>query len=451
LSEDSEQKPIVTYQALRQRKEQAMLTNLKQMKRAGWSLRTPGRSPCWTWILAGLVLFVPGFAPMAAQEPPASEDPPQEESGQAVPSAAQHQEMMVSLEESVRRELSVDREALLKDIRRTQDELYQTNDRVISLMQGFLGLLALLIAVLAFIGTMEYLKVKRLGETAEEEFNNALESIKKAEKISIEITRMRENLASAWGNLDKVFARLSEKTEIEKAWVVGSARPRIDPLIHAEFEDSDQLLIIGDHMGLFTDDKRTSDGFVKLAKFWRAHGDYARAILRLQRAIELDDRNSRAYQERGNTLALQVATGQISEERGNERLVDAVESIRKAKAIQRRFTSETAYALAWIYDEMREFDKAIFYYKKARDCERAEEQKGKKATKYPITYNLACSLAKKGNFNNALDELALVIDKNWEAAAEDPDFAKLKGSPEHAKRLDDLVELGRTAGRRQAV
>ena len=89
---------------------------------------------------------------------------------------------------------------------------------------------------------------------------------------------------------------------------------------------------------------------------------------------------------------------------------------------------------AWIADERERYSEAIDFYKEAR----ANDVDNKRPE---ITYNLACSYAKLGDYESALSELVKVIgqDENWEYAPLDADFDRLRADPAFGGRLSKMV------------
>jgi tetratricopeptide (TPR) repeat protein len=77
---------------------------------------------------------------------------------------------------------------------------------------------------------------------------------------------------------------------------------------------------------------------------------------------------------------------------------------------------EAYYNLGWIYDEMENYKEAIMYYEKSLE------------TFYDAIYNKACSLAKWGKEDEAIEELRKIIDREEvrKIAQTDPDLRELR-------------------------
>jgi tetratricopeptide (TPR) repeat protein len=93
--------------------------------------------------------------------------------------------------------------------------------------------------------------------------------------------------------------------------------------------------------------------------------------------------------------------------------------------------------LGWICDERQDYAKAIIYYRQAIAASGASEPNTN-----DYKYDLACSLAKAGQLQDALNILREVasVDKNWESIPEDEDFDKIRDDPSARAELERMLK-----------
>ena len=384
-----------------------------------------------------LLVFLSGLG-MAKAEPPT--EPPASES--SVVQEHELEEATRTIEESLRQELSHERDAIEK----LRTQVYQSNDRVLMIVQTVVTVAAFVIALLGAVAFWEMIKINRTRREAEDMLQRAAESVQEAEDASAYLKSMRQRFVSSKDLISKIFAELPPG--FERTWIVGTKRRKVDPDQHAMLEDIDRTIVIGDRLGLISDEKNTvvnqkiARSLALLANYWKMNGTYAKAAARARRAIELHPSSYGAHLELGSILAERAAVEKMTDDRKSKMLAEALASIKRAQRINRRHTAKTAYAVAWIQDELGDYAHAIQQYRRARRLDvKAAEEKGREPD-LMISYDLACSLAKKGDFDRALDELEGVGEEARKHAVTDQDFRRLRESTRHAERLYDLIGAG---------
>ncbi len=186
---------------------------------------------------------------------------------------------------------------------------------------------------------------------------------------------------------------------------------------------------------------------IKEAIFHRAKREYTPALARLEHALELAPTDPDALQELGRTLSYSAAeTGDLTQKTA---LLDRAEAaLKRAATFPGVSRKECLHDLAWVYDERGDFTRAVELYREAvaADVDERGAHRRPDFGQVPDTalaYNLACSLAKAGRGDEALDVLEPVIADAWKWAEKDRDLEPLRQSPAWRPRLDALLEQGR--------
>ncbi len=383
-------------------------------------------------------------------------------SGDSKAGDVSEQEAFEKMEKSLRDSLASDRELLrdelisdhnarLADVQRERDEIYQSNDRVISLMQAFLAFLAFLVALLGIGAFWEKVRISKLRKKAEDlskraqdvsnQVNEALSAVK---DVTQYYAGMQKNLKSELIDLSQLIEELDLQKR-ETSWVVGTKRSGIDPARQVVFEDLDQLVAVGDKLSLFPDNKETARILCKLAKYWKVSGQHEKAAHRAKRAIQLDQESEKARRELGAIYAEWAVSDGVEEKRKLELLDEAYRMADEARGILGAQNSKTVVLQAWVEFERGNIDRAIEHYETARSLDSQEARREQRDPEQEITYNLACIQAGIGQLDQALVELESVITECWMLAEKDPDLEPIRDSAQHAKRLTALIQKGRAA------
>jgi len=190
----------------------------------------------------------------------------------------------------------------------------------------------------------------------------------------------------------------------------------------AKLEDADKKLGAWDQLRIGGSPTEMATYFTTAALYWRYYGDNERALERLERAVALDPRSVYAREKLGQTLSYLAADTSPGSPEKAKLLRRALSELEQAKKMQSPPRAETLHALAWTYDELGEYGRAAADYRDARARAPAHAD--------AYTYNLARSLAKAGEFSEALRELEAIVNTGdfalW--AENDHDFKKLRAS-----------------------
>lgn len=232
----------------------------------------------------------------------------------------------------------------------------------------------------------------------------------------------QRSLDEVGGVIDAAFAHLPPLS----AWMPPPVGERVLSLEErARLEDADKTLGAWDQLRIAGNPTELATYFTKAALYWLYYGDYERAVERVERAVALDPSSAYAREQLGQTLSY-LGADTLSDSPEKAKLLHrALHELERAKEMQGpNPRAETLHALAWTYDELANYRMAAGYYRQARAQVRGQED----AEIY--TYNLACTLTKAGEFNDALSELKAIMNRGdlmlW--AARDPDFKNLRAS-----------------------
>ncbi len=316
---------------------------------------------------------------------------------------------------------------------------------MVGLMGAFLALVTLGFVVLGFFGYqsirqvhVETKEIRRVRNQAENVLAEAKSTVANAQHASSQIEQMRDGMKGAFRKIDSVFDGLPE---IESRILVGEPAPELPPETVIVFEDCDSILLVSDALGLFsgTDaNPARAQAFLKVATYWRVVRQFARAQARLERAAALAPADARVRRHLGkNLLFWETVEGHEPEIR-SRRLARAVKELALAHALEENWL--VLHDLAFAYDELGDFDKAVNHYTEARNLHRTGLAQAE-AEDWDITYNLACSLAKAERFEETLLELEplLGLNDNWKAVEKDQDFKKLRDTPPWSERLEAML------------
>lgn len=370
-----------------------------------------------------------------------------------------------------------------EDAREVQEEARAQLSLIVGLMECFLGLLALVVGIIAYIGYSDRKEVKAQAAKVLEEAEKATagaakallqlqasEQQAKAAVVATEATRnlleqaakgagdaadqakqaahraeeqarhihaARESLSEAWGDIDRAFEKLPR---LETSLV--SDEPAIPPLIASVFEDCDVTLLVCDQLRIPAEALKSAAHFVKLAGFWRKAEKFPRALARWERARELAPLNPTIFREMALTLAAWAAVQPEGPPSAADRLASAMEKMEEAEKLQEDGPDlKNLEARAWILDEQGNFEKAAAALRQARNLDRAQAQQQGRSQNEKLSYNLACSLAKAGNFEEALTALAEVIHREpyWQQAKKELDFQKLRETIPWGEKLEKMI------------
>jgi tetratricopeptide (TPR) repeat protein len=233
--------------------------------------------------------------------------------------------------------------------------------------------------------------------------------------------RMQELQQSISSALDDVQAYFAGIQDVENPGIFGEPS-ELPPAEHiARMEEADVVILTALRVGAISRDA-AAPVFTKLGKYWNYLENYPRAIARFQRAIELDGHSWEAYLGMGLSYNGLAARPGISEAVQGRTLEQAEKLLNIAKSIGPDSNPRTHNALGWVAYVKRDFGAAIDCYKAAIESDIKQERTS------TYRYNLSAVYAKTGRFQEACDEFAKVanIDRSWEGAETDGDFANLR-------------------------
>jgi tetratricopeptide (TPR) repeat protein len=306
-------------------------------------------------------------------------------------------------------------------------------------MQTFIGVVALLAAILTGVGFFEARRIRALRREAGNVARTAAGAAKTFEENSLRLTVLRHTVEKAWSDIDATFEQLPA---IEQSRVVGMPPQPLSPEISAAFEDADILLVVCHRLAIVQDPIRMAEYFARLARYWRIIGNYSRALARSENAVNLNRDSVDGHRGLAVTLMYHAAETEMDSEL-KARLLERAEAEQQfVHALLGRYDSRLLHDLAWIKDEWEDYSTAAQLYREARELDREEAKVERREEDRNITYDLAATLAKDERLEEALVELASVLsyDENWIAAEDDRDFKKLRESAEWGPRFVGLIE-----------
>jgi tetratricopeptide (TPR) repeat protein len=237
--------------------------------------------------------------------------------------------------------------------------------------------------------------------------------------------------------IDETFKRIPAYQPQE---VVRVAAPIVPPDVRRAFEAADAQLTLIDEAKIPAPAAEKARYVVKVALYWRAIGEYELALKRLDRASELNPPAPDALQQIGQTLAY-LGADTPAGARKTAILKRAEAAILQSERLRGKPTSTTLHDLAWIADERGDFVRAVALYRNAIHLDREEAAEQGRPLNRAITYNLACALAKAGEFEATLKELACIlhVDENYEWVKSDPDFETLRNAEPWRMKLAEMI------------
>jgi len=289
---------------------------------------------------------------------------------------------------------------------------------------------AVLAGILGFMGAVEIYRSRALRQQADD-------LIKTAKDGATHVEQLRASLVNAWGKLDirslpDVYA---------KSYIARVHHPSFAAEQRALWRDIDTVLSVADRLGIEVDKATSSENFTKLCRFWRLAEQYERAILRGRRAVELDPKNDRAHWQLSYALSYycNASRESLDQTRRDAMLEEAIFFGRRAHSLQT--TAQALDAIGWALDEQGLHRRASEFFARARDLEATRAKKEGGTPDETYGYNLACSLCRAGDLNEALAALRSVLgsETDLDAVSKDPDLAALKESAEHRQIFSALL------------
>jgi tetratricopeptide (TPR) repeat protein len=382
--------------------------------------------------------WLPGVA--AAQPAPATRPVLTPSQSPSPPSSTEREEAIAS---RVKAQLSPEIERAIRAAQEGQQTANQQLGNIVNLMEVFLALIGLVAAILTTVGIIEWRRLVRLRKDAEKHIATMAGEARRIEENSMKVTELRLATERAWNDIDLKFEDLPD---LKVSRISGGSPMALPPEVSVVFEDADILLVVGRQLKVMKDEKRMSVYFYKLAGYWRYVSNYPRAIARAENAVRLDANSGDAFRQLALVLSNFAAESPMGSVQKSDMLHRAESALQKAVQLRGRHDSGTLNDLAWIYDEREEYQTAATHYKRARELDNSECATKPRDPNWDITYNLACTLAKDGKYEESLAELAKVIDKeeNWQWVLEDRDFQAMLAHETWGPRLRALAEQGRS-------
>ena len=406
----------------------------------------------------------PAAQPLTASAPRGAADDAQARAREAEAKAAETEAAHAHEIERLRAEL----ERLRADVTTRDNERAQSDSgRIIDLMDTFLSWLAVVLTVaglvfgaLTGVGFWEFKKIEQARReahknvrdaqialadadisrreaqsalaAAEQSRRQAERALTEAQEASSNIVAQHDRLKTGFGGIRNHFRSLRRA---EQDTVLGQPPPVPSQDEQVLFEDSDVLLVVCDRLGILLADEQSSNDFLQLARYWRLRKNYPRAFARITRAHDIAKDYFRPLLHHAKTLALQAELDIRNPDERQRTLREAERYARDAAALEPAGGWESLEELAWILHSLERWEEALAAYREARN--RCEAKNGRDANWRTITYNLCCALAAVGHVDDALKELAEIIDEdeNWIDVRDDLEFRPLWIDP----RFDQLV------------
>ncbi|HEV3458144.1 MAG TPA: hypothetical protein VHG32_16380 [Thermoanaerobaculia bacterium] len=297
-----------------------------------------------------------------------------------------------------------------------------------------LGLTAalFLLAVLSVVGWREISQLRGERTKALQE-REAVQELRRGIDQHI-LAHVKSSIEKAWSGMDSQFDKLPQLGDQRR--LAGSDPEPVSAEMKQAYEETDVLVVLGDKLDALGTATRATDYFNRLARFWWGTGDWARGAARSKRAIEIDPVSFRA--QVAYAVGLMDRSSRLPAQEMRTKLLLLAEAERlllKAKLLKPEEGPHLFHKLGWIYDEQGDFTRAAEAYSKALSGTLAPELTGR------YGYDLACTLCKNNQLQEALETLTPIIDldDNRRLAAIDPDFELLRQSATLKERFAALV------------
>jgi tetratricopeptide (TPR) repeat protein len=323
-------------------------------------------------------------------------------------------------------------EKMLRDAKERDDQIREQLTVILDATAGGLAAAGLLFAVLAVFGFRGISQLRN-------ERKKAIKERKKVKRLKRDIDRIilahvKASIERAWSGLETQFHSLPEIGDQQR--LSGSARLPIAAEEKQAYEETDLLLVLGDKLDALGSAEKATTYFNRLATFWWASGDWARATARSRRALEISPTSfaalvvyAKGQMDRSSRLpAAETRTKLLL-------LAEAERLLTRARLLKPEESAQLNHKLGWISDERGDFPRAAELYRRALSEQLTPEVRAR------YGYDLACTLCRDGQLQEALEVLEPIInlDDNRRLAAIDPDFEPLRQSALHKVQFAALV------------
>jgi tetratricopeptide (TPR) repeat protein len=226
--------------------------------------------------------------------------------------------------------------------------------------------------------------------------------------------------------------------------------------------DDDALIVFSDRLRM--DDlppEKRATFLVKMSNYWRRWKEYDRAIERARRAVELDPLSPAAHKALGRAI-----WNKVSEDLAAAKLPISSEQLKSLDEAEAELkTAQRLLAQANGHDEEIPFDLgticrfkgdvpgAVGHYQRGAQLSKALAVNEGRAPDWDFDFALACLYAQNGQYQEALDQMKLVIGKteSWSQdrrrveirnyrdwMLSDPDFAAMRAETKWEPELKKL-------------
>ena len=242
--------------------------------------------------------------------------------------------------------------------------------RLIAGVAGLLGVLDLLITVGSIFG---FYSLREIRDSAKSAVDEA--------KAGVAIKMQLEDAAK---NLTKVFREYYERIDFTE---LAKKVTKPSPIERALFEYHDTMLMLAPFLG-FRQIK--PQDYIVLGRFYRWINEYGKALLRLNKALELDPNFPDALIYKSHVLAMLAR----EEQTPDNKLKLQEESLHCAnKALEKEPSNVYGnLAKAYILDEMGRFEESVASNKRCLEID---------PSFYLASYNMACSMCQSGKVKEA--------------------------------------------------
>lgn len=370
-----------------------------------------------------------------------------------------------------------DAAAVLAEARRVEEHAQNQVSLIVTLMEIFIGVVALVTIILIGIGLREWKNVSEKAEStlksAEAAAQRAQETADKgqtlvatleketdaarqkadvatrlAEESSQQIKEMRTSLVEAWSS--EIHTAFHDLPDLEAEWEFAFKVRELPPEARVRIVDLDALCVICDRLKIPGDLEKLVDSLLQMGRYWRFVDEYPRAMVRVDRALALASTNASAEKLEGRCrlhrarVFIQWVTYKPGKRR-DQHLTDAKGDLDRIRQIQGGDDSSTLFEDAWIADLEERYDDALELWARAREAEVSE---GKPEGLWRYGYNAACTLTRANRMGEAIGELRQLVGQGTKwilLATGDPDLDQLRTHPEWGQKLEVLLEEARQA------